>query len=138
MADLTKRDLVGLAEAKLRDAKLLFAAASFSNAYYLAGYAAELLLKAVIVRQFRADTLPDRRLVNNVHSHDLEKLKNLAGLGDALSQANNPALIGLWQVAAAWTEEARYGEWSEAEARQLIEALEDPGNGVLQWLQQHL
>ena len=52
MANGYKRvDLQALAQAKLDDAKLLFDNGRFSNAYYLAGYAVELGLKACIARQ---------------------------------------------------------------------------------------
>jgi HEPN domain-containing protein len=80
MAEITKQQLVRLAEEKLADAELLLNAGRHSNAYYLAGYAAELLLKAIISKRFSADTIPDRRLVNAVHTHNLRELVAHAGL----------------------------------------------------------
>jgi HEPN domain-containing protein len=57
---LKRLDLQHLSEAKLADAELLFANGRHSNAYYLAGYAVEIGLKACISRQILADTLPDK------------------------------------------------------------------------------
>jgi hypothetical protein len=53
-------NLKALAQAKLDDAILLFDNKRYSNAYYLAGYAIELALKACIAKQFVADTIPDK------------------------------------------------------------------------------
>ncbi len=54
MPDLSKAFLMELAETKLNDAKFLLAGGRSGNAYYLAGYAIELLLKAVLASRFRA------------------------------------------------------------------------------------
>ena len=62
MAEIDKARLIELAELKLEDAKLLLSAGRPANAYYLAGYAVELMLKAVVSSRFRTDTLPDRGL----------------------------------------------------------------------------
>jgi HEPN domain-containing protein len=48
MAEISKAQLVDLAENKLADAKLLLEAGRGENAYYLAGYAVELMLKAIL------------------------------------------------------------------------------------------
>ena len=85
MAEITKAKLIELSEAKLADAKLLLAAGRSGNAYYLAGYAAELMLKAILSGQFKADTIPDRTLTRDIFVHDLAKLMRLANLEDALN-----------------------------------------------------
>jgi HEPN domain-containing protein len=48
MAEIDKARLIELAEAKLEDAKLLLNAGRAANAYYLAGYTVELMLKAIL------------------------------------------------------------------------------------------
>jgi HEPN domain-containing protein len=75
-----------LAEAKLGDAKLLLSAGRADNAYYLAGYAVELMLKAIVSKRFRTDTLPDRAVSTQVFVHDLRKLIGLALLEVALKE----------------------------------------------------
>lgn len=69
-----------LAAARLGEAKVLFGAGQPSGAYYLAGYAIECAIKARIAGQFRANEIPERKLINNIYTHDLSKLLELAGL----------------------------------------------------------
>ena len=52
MAVTTKKDLEALADTRLGDATHLFKGARYSAAYYLAGYAVELGIKACIARYF--------------------------------------------------------------------------------------
>ena len=56
-----------LAELRLLEAKLLFRERQPSGAYYLAGYAIECALKAIIAAQFRANEIPDKAMVNRVY-----------------------------------------------------------------------
>jgi hypothetical protein len=53
-----------LAQLRVDEAKALLGHRQSSGAYYLAGYAIECALKAVIAKQFRAEEIPDRALVN--------------------------------------------------------------------------
>jgi hypothetical protein len=140
MAQITKLELLRLSEEKLTDAELLLGAGRHSNAYYLAGYAAELLLKAIISKRFSAETLPDRRLVQAVHTHNLKELAAHAGIDVALAQERraSPAFAAYWQIVTDWTEETRYASWSLDQSASLVTALNDPQSGVLKWLRQFL
>ena len=60
---LNHKDLQNLSNAKFSDAVLLFENERFSNAYYLAGYAVGIGLKACIALQFKPETLPDPKFV---------------------------------------------------------------------------
>src|ERR1700709_1626654 len=139
MAEIDKARLIELAEAKLQDAKLLLNAGRAANAYYLAGYAVELMLKAILSGRFRENTLPDRTLINQLYSHDLAKLTRLALLDIALQHhEESDADFGLrWDIVLEWTEESRYGGYSPETAAALIEAIENP-HGVLPWLRYKL
>jgi len=55
-----------LAKLRLDEAKLLAREKRFSGAYYLAGYAIECALKALIAAQFRQNEIPDKNLVDKV------------------------------------------------------------------------
>lgn len=147
MPGLTKQRLVELAEEKLSSAKALASTGHFTDAYYLSGYAIylsgyaiELLLKAIVAKQFQAETIPDKQLVSKIHTHDLAALVKLAELQDSLAalQKDDPDFSGLWQIAIAWSEQVRYGNRTAEEAHELIEALSDPNRGVVKWLRQHL
>ncbi len=77
---LKRSDLQILAQAKLDDAKILLQASSFSNAYYIAGYAVEIGLKACIARQVTPETIPNKNFLQKVLNHEFMTLVSLAGL----------------------------------------------------------
>jgi HEPN domain-containing protein len=136
MAEIQKARLVELAEAKLLDAKHLLELGSCGNAYYLAGYAVELMFKAILSAQFKADTLPDKSLAEKVFTHEFPKLVTLCQLGDDLSgRKTDPEFAGFWQIALSWKESSRYAETGLGEATDLIEAIE---KGILPWLRSKL
>jgi hypothetical protein len=132
-------ELRDVAEAKIADAILLADNLRFSNAYYLAGYSVEIALKACIARQFKPETLPDRRFVNAVHTHDFDELIRLAGLQDDSRAAFglDPMLGANWAIVAEWSEATRYDMVTREKCDQMIEAVGGEPSGVLQWLRQH-
>ncbi|CCV07721.1 conserved hypothetical protein [Mesorhizobium metallidurans STM 2683] len=65
---LERATLQAIANAKLRDAELLFQNERFSNAYYLFGYAAEIAIKSRISRLFSPDTIPDKKFAQDMTS----------------------------------------------------------------------
>jgi HEPN domain-containing protein len=124
----------------LEDAKRLLSAGRSNNAYYLAGYAVELMLKAILSGRFRENTLPDRGLINQLYSHDLARLSRLALLDVALKQReeSDADFRIRWDIVLEWTEESRYGEFNTEAAAALIDAIENPEHGVLPWLRNKL
>jgi HEPN domain-containing protein len=140
MSDLSKHRLLELAEAKLSDAKFLLDHNRPDNAYYLAGYAIELLLKAVLASRFLADTIPSKELVRDIFTHDLNRLLNLADLRRDLTERQDadPQFRGRWEIVLRWKETSRYEVWSVHEAAELIEAIDEPEHEVLQWLRKIL
>lgn len=125
-----------LAEARLAEAGLLLSNGFPSGAYYLAGYAIECALKAIVAAQFRANEIPDRRLVERVYVHDLGKLLSLAGLEDELEaeMSANPDLHGKWTTILKWSERARYEIWTQDSASAILNAV-GGDEGLLRWLQ---
>jgi HEPN domain-containing protein len=111
MAEIRKDQLVELSDAKLHDAKLLRNAGRSDNAYYLAGYAVELMLKAILSSQFKTDTLPDKTLLKDIFIHDLAKLVRLSHLEDDLKARKDvdADFEGYWQIVLDWNEASRYG-----------------------------
>jgi len=69
-----------LAELRLTEAQALFATGHPDGAYYLAGYAVECALKACIAKRTQLHDFPEKKLVNDSHTHDLGKLLQLAEL----------------------------------------------------------
>jgi hypothetical protein len=130
--------LQAVASAKMNDAELLFQNDRFSNAYYLFGYAAEIAIKSRISRLFRQDTIPDKKLVNDIYSHDLNKLIGLAGLTAELaaSRAASPIFDGHWSTVSDWGEASRYDMIDVFEATAMRNAMVDADQGVFGWLRE--
>ena len=127
-----------LAAIRLEEAKLLMRGGQFSGAYYIAGYAIECALKARIAARFRADEIPDKKMVTGVYSHNLAGLMGLSELGTAFDAARqtDPELDRRWSIAKNWSEQARYSVWTEAQALAMIDAIDGNGEtgGLFQWL----
>ena len=140
MAELSKQGLIELADAKLADAKVLLESGNSANAYYLAGYTIELMLKAILSKRFQADTLPDPSWSKGVFIHDLRKLVNLALLDEALriKLDTNAEFTARWQIVEEWNETSRYDVRLRDDAEKLIEAIEHAEHGVLPWLRTKL
>ena len=136
---LTKNDLERLAQLRLDDARFLFQAGRASSAYYLAGYAVELALKACIAKLMQANVIPDKAFINDIYTHRLDRLLSTAGLGPQFSidSKANSKFAAYWANVTKWTEESRYEFWDPVAAAALLEAVDDPGNGVFRWLKKH-
>ena len=140
MSDLSRDKLIILAEQKLADAKLLLSHDRPGNAFYLAGYAVELLLKAAISSRFQANTIPDPSWLKDVFTHNLERLVKLALLEDDLKRSSDAddEFKGRWDIVLEWNEASRYYVRSQRDADALIAAIDDPNHGVFQWLKARL
>jgi hypothetical protein len=136
-AGIKRADLEALAQAKLQDAQILYAAKRYSNAYYLAGYTIELALKACISIQFVADTIPDKDFVKDIYTgHDLVKLMKLAGLSNdlKLKSDQDENFAANWAITAQWRETSRYTTVDSITAQSLLESITDSTSGVFPWI----
>ena len=132
-----RQDLKKLVKRHLRDAHILFSEKQYASAYYIAGYAVECGIKVCIAEQFRKNTIPDKKIVNDTYTHDFERLLRAAGIYDDLMQdiKNNNNLFANWHVVKDWRTEVRYSlSLPRLNARDLINAIEDQNDGVLHWL----
>ena len=132
--------MLDLAAEKLSDAKLLQINDRPGNAYYLAGYAIELLLKVAIPSRFQADTIPDPGWLRDVFSHKLERLAKVALLEDDIKRASDSdaEFKARWDIVLEWKETSRYYTRTQRDADALIAAIDDPRHGVFQWLKAQL
>lgn len=136
---LSRNDLRNIAQVKLDDAVLLFDHGRYSNSYYLFGYAAEIALKTRIATVFLPETIPDKKFVNDVYSHDLDKLVRLAGLDGLLKveREQSPAFEAYWSTVSDWSEDKRYDIIDVFRATAMRNAMTDQEFGVFRWLQHH-
>jgi hypothetical protein len=136
---MNRSDLQRLANTRIREAKILFAAGEYSGAYYLAGYAVECALKACIAKATQQHDFPDKDRALKSYSHKPLELMKVAGLYDEfeLSQRSNQLLATSWTFVTEWSEQSRYESWSEAEATALLISVSRPETGVLPWIEMH-
>ena len=145
----TQSDIEALAYAKLQDAELLLANERFDSAYYLAGYAVELLLKARVCKtlgipdffDFQSSTRTKFKnesvITRPYRVHDYEQLMILSGIYGEYQREmeENPVFSILWSILLEWNENSRYltGINSERVKKFLTSVKE-----ALTWIQKHL
>jgi hypothetical protein len=141
---ITRAQWQQLAEDRILDAQAQLepAAARWSAAYYLVGYAVECGLKACILARLAAHPeviFADKKFSQDAWTHDIEKLVALAdlkALRDA-DAASNQALKTNWQLVKDWKETARYDRRTQSQAQSLYDAITDPNDGVMTWIKLH-
>jgi HEPN domain-containing protein len=133
-----RKDFQALAEARLRDAEILFRSRRFAGAYYLAGYAVECALKACVAKRTKRYDFPDKLIANEVYTHNLTRLLVPAGLRQIWQNelGTNGALDLKWSVVKDWTEESRYGKHTRKKAKDMLDAVGSP-QGVLECLKKY-
>jgi hypothetical protein len=133
---MRRNEFQAMARTRLREARRLLTSGEPSGAYYLAGYAVECGLKAVIARQFRNQDIPDKALVNRIYTHKLEELVTIAGLAGSLQaqQTASAAFRLNWRVVSGWSEASRYVPTSIAVAQDMVRGVGQRNTGVLAWI----
>ncbi len=136
---MNRKDLQDLATVRLKEAKVLLDKGLFDGAYYLCGYAVECALKACIAKNVSQHDFPDKKVVVDSHTHDLEKLIKVAGLEPELRQQikENQEFKLNWQVVRDWSETSRYKRNSEFDATDLYFSLTIEQNGIIPWIRKH-
>ena len=137
---VTRTDFQQLAELRLIEAKALLDLGMWDGAYYLAGDAIEVALKACIIKVVMAtDAFLEKKFSERCYSHKVGELVELAGLQVVWTTAMtaDPVFAGYWGLAREWSEQKRYHRMTEDEAKRLYEAVADPSHGVLEWIRTH-
>jgi hypothetical protein len=145
----TQSDIEVLAYAKLQDAEILLASERFDSAYYLAGYAVELLLKARVCKtlgipdffDFDGSTKKkvknEREVTRPFRSHDLVQLFFLSGIyNDFQKELEDNQLFELhWWSVVKWSEDARYLKgFSSGYVKDFVTSVKE----IMVWIQRHL
>lgn len=133
---MDRKDLQRLSHQRQREAEALLAVGFWAGAYYLSGYAVECALKACIARQFLLHAVPDRKLVQDFYTHDLERLLGLTQLRPTLLADSQRQLH--WAIIKDWSEQARYHPLITApQAQDMHRACTSRKGGILPWLRKH-
>lgn len=99
----TRADFQSLAEERLTEAKILLDGGKWDGAYYLAGYAVELALKACVIKSLMAtDAFPSRDFSRDCYTHSLDKLLAVSRLEDARKVASAAAIADAHHGVLAW------------------------------------
>lgn len=135
---MNRSELQNLTRIRVREAKILFANGCYEGAYYLLGYAVECAFKACIAKRMRRFDIPDRKLVNDLYTHELNKLLTVAELKpeyDKVSKAN-PDFELNWTIVKDWSEQSRYTSGiTKNRVKDFQSAVLSRKNGILPWLQ---
>jgi hypothetical protein len=136
---LKKADLQTLAQTKAEDSLFLFHHGRFSNAYYLGGYAIEFGIKACIASRIEENTIPDRKFMSSIFTHDLPTLISVAGLQNELKTEENddPFFHANWGIVSKWSEQCRYDVADRSTTQFFLEAILNPDHGVLPWIKKY-
>lgn len=135
---ITGEQLKGLAQDRLDEAKLMYQNNFYQGAYYLAGYAAEFALKALICKRLGVEVFIGgaglAEVAKALQTHHLPTLMVFSGLFLALQEEkiNNETLFKAWSKVSEWTEQRRYMplECSQQTVSNFINATEK----VMQWI----
>jgi hypothetical protein len=111
-----------------------------NGAFYLAGYAAELYLKAKICESLKLPNFydqyaPKSDLSKTFLIHNLERLMLLSGLLLAFEteKASNPLFLADWQTIQTWSEKSRYDVRSSHSIDNATEFITSVKN-LIQWI----
>ena len=139
---MNRTNLQQLSLERIEDARVLLAAARWSGAYYLSGYAIECALKSCVLAYIERTgvVFEDKKYADQLWTHDFEVLIKKADLDAArgLTIQANPQFGANWTVLSEWRETSRYQTISQSSAVALFNAITDQTNGVLPWVQKHL
>ena len=107
---MNRADFQQLSRIRVAEATVLLDNGHFLGAYYLMGYAVECALKSCIAKQVRRYDFPDRQMVNDSFTHDLDKLLRVSGLRAELDtdRQTDADLERNWFIVKDWSEHARY------------------------------
>jgi hypothetical protein len=133
---MRRTDLQSIAQIKVDDALILLQHSRFSNAYYLAGYAVEIGLKAYIARTIFSETIPDQKFISAINTHKLRELISLAGLSSEFKtrQDSDSNFGASWAIVAQWGPEKRYELIDPMTSQLMVQSVVDPNNGVFPWI----
>jgi HEPN domain-containing protein len=128
--------LCELADDRIREANILLSHGQHTGAAYIAGYAVELLLKAILAARANAGVWPLDHNVAEYRTHDFEDFLKLCGLREQMRQssAKNFELGSNWVILREWRTDLRYRRLQRALAADIVQAVSDQRDGVARWL----
>jgi hypothetical protein len=143
---MTRTEFQQIALLRLEEAEILLNQGKYNGCCYLAGYALESALKAAICQRMDNDDFFDALKSETLRAfkiHNLGELVILAGLSTLYKDLNltNSVLLSYWEYIKndiKWSEQLRYQTgFTQIEAQKMINAINDPQNGILEWIKKY-
>src|ERR1700730_17348085 len=124
---LESKRLAGSLSNQIERAKALLRMKYPDGAYYRAGYAVECALKACIAKATLRHDFPERKRVDDSHTHNLEKLMKLANLEEAWFERmrTDSVFRDCWDLVQSWSEQSRYRRSTLEAAKGLLNAVDN-------------
>jgi hypothetical protein len=137
-AELNRAEFKKLALTRLDDAKVLLKNRRYGAAYYVAGYVVECSLKACLANKTQRYQFPPKPEVvrNDYYTHDLQNLARGSGLLEELAREDTK-LGTYWTIVKDWSGASRYDPGDGKRAKDILRAIEDPNDGVLQCIKRY-
>jgi HEPN domain-containing protein len=136
----TRNEFQVLSEARLSAIKNLFAGGLYDIVCQDSGYVVEFGLKSAICKAINTERYPDNKKI--YRTHNLTQLVKLARLENDLNEkkVNDAKFFANWSLVSKWSVNMRYqpiGENEEENAKDHINAIENPKDGVHPWIKQN-
>lgn len=135
-----RADIEKLAAQKLSAAHLLMQNDMYDDAYYLAGYAIELYLKALVCKTLRIDDFftfnkGAKEMYRPFKTHGYFELLILSGIyPEYMAAYGEPDFVAKWSIISGWTEESRYKcDKGAKDVKEFVTLAEE----FCKWIQKH-
>lgn len=136
-------DIQNLADLRINEASKLQESSFPDGAFYLAGYAVELYLKAKIcetidIPNFYDQHVPKSDLSKTFLIHNLDRLVLLSGLYTKFEAEKQmyPDLAKHWADVSAWSEKSRYNAPNTKSDKEALEFIES-SKIIIEWIKTH-
>lgn len=129
-----------LAIERLQETRLLILNGRYTGARYLSGYIIEAALKSRICKILDSEYPETGEISKSFLTHKFDLLIKLGGLQKLLDEEKqkNPQFAANWSLLSGWKESDRYNKVdssSKAELEEILSAIEDHENGILNWIE---
>lgn len=135
-----------LSHTRLKEARTLFEKGFYNGACYMAGYSVELALKAALCKTLDIDKLfcdSFKAQTKVFRTHNLADLLVFSGLWTKFEIARDEdrEFDKQWSyLQGIWSEQLRYEpveKMNLSETQKLLDAIDNPTQGILQWIRKH-
>ena len=135
----TRSELKTISTIRFKEVKVLYRNRLYDGANYLSGYVVETALKARICKILDADYPESGEISRSFLTHKFDTLVKLGGLQRTLDNELNTNINFKtnWSLVTSWSETFRYkpiGTSAQSDIEDIINALQDPNDGILTWI----